>query len=300
MKNRFRLFLLLTLFILFSGCLKENAYKGNWTRKAEFYDGEFRYQATSFALAQKGYLGLGEVEGRVYSDFWEYDPETDKWQRKKDFPGLKRYGAVSFVIGNNAYVGLGYSAAESRNLTDFWKYDCLSDEWTEVTSVDVPSMLYNGAFAIANKGYVVKDGEILVYEPQTNSWTVKREYEPVGASGIVFAFSIKGKGYFGGLDKAYEYNPTTNELTEIASFPFSSSTTYYKLINFAQGNYGYVLDSRTLFSYNPATNTWKTASLAPFYNSMGYCVADNRIFFVFCNNPEGTAKAVWEYIINPQ
>lgn len=297
MKRKSYLFLLLTLVVLFSGCLKDNAYKGtqNWTRKAEFYEGEFRYQSTTFALGTNGYLGLGEVEGRVYSDVWAYNAESDTWQRKNDFPGLKRYGAVSFVIGTKAYVGLGYSAAESRNLTDFWEYDYLNDEWTEVASVDEPSMLYNGAFAIANKGYVVKDGEILVYDPQTNYWNVKQEYESVGESGIVFAFSIKGKGYFGGLEKAYEYDPTTNELKEISTYPFLSYVTYYRLINFAHGNYGYILDSRLLSSYNPQTDQWESVTQAPFYNSMGYCISQNRLFFVFCNNTEGSAKTVWEY-----
>ena len=55
--------------------------------------------------------------------------ETGNWVKASDFEGVTRSGAISFSIGNFAYVGLGYDGDEY--LRDFWRYDPELNFWQE-------------------------------------------------------------------------------------------------------------------------------------------------------------------------
>jgi N-acetylneuraminic acid mutarotase len=73
-----------------------------------------------FSLNGKGYLATGGL-GSVGSDVWEYDPVTDLWERKTVFEGSSRVDAVSFCIGNRAYLTTGRSS--SSYFDDLWAFD---------------------------------------------------------------------------------------------------------------------------------------------------------------------------------
>jgi N-acetylneuraminic acid mutarotase len=64
-----------------------------------------RQYATTFTIGAKTYLGLRDNGGT--SDFWEYDPATNLWTEKANFPGDARAYAIAFSIGNKGYVGAG-------------------------------------------------------------------------------------------------------------------------------------------------------------------------------------------------
>src|SRR5579859_7916825 len=59
------------------------------------------------------------------------------WDKMGSFEGIPRSGAVSFVIGNYAYVGTGFNAESNTKLKDFWKYDATADTWTPMA--DLPA-----------------------------------------------------------------------------------------------------------------------------------------------------------------
>ena len=86
-----------------------------------------RERAVGFALMGKGYLFGGQDTAEViHKDLWSYDPATDIWTQKADMPGSARRDAVSFTIGNYAYVGSGMdsvSAPTGITLKDFWRYN---------------------------------------------------------------------------------------------------------------------------------------------------------------------------------
>ena len=76
-----------------------------WTQKADF-GGSARMHATGFSVNGKGYIGTGATPGMPwvwFSDFWEYDPDTDSWTQKEDFPST-RYAAAGFSIGDKGYI----------------------------------------------------------------------------------------------------------------------------------------------------------------------------------------------------
>src|SRR6478609_2507194 len=55
------------------------------------------------------------------------------WVRKSDFDGVARSEAVSFVVGDTAYIGTGYDG--SVRLNDFWKYDVDNNYWIQRASM---------------------------------------------------------------------------------------------------------------------------------------------------------------------
>jgi N-acetylneuraminic acid mutarotase len=95
----------------------------SWTQKANIPDSA-RVDAASFSLGNFGYVGIGENElttSGVANDFWKYNPITDQWIQKTNFPGAERDEGAFFSIGNKGYIGLG---GQNSNPTynDFYEY----------------------------------------------------------------------------------------------------------------------------------------------------------------------------------
>jgi len=91
-----------------------------WTRKHDF-PGAGRSGAVAFSTSGRGYLGLGSEQGATVgqgNDFWEYNPATDSWTRKTDFPGGPAYDAKGLSIGGKGYVAPGSSGSQA----EFWQY----------------------------------------------------------------------------------------------------------------------------------------------------------------------------------
>ena len=96
---------------------------GMWYLKAEFL-GVAREKAVGFSIRGKGYIGIGEPA----RGFWEYVPDHNgglgKWNRKLSWnwrPDAIRVDAVSFIIGDRAYIGTGSEQNIRQN--DFWIFD---------------------------------------------------------------------------------------------------------------------------------------------------------------------------------
>ena len=190
-----------------------------WTKKADF-PGKERESVISFSIGNKGYVGLGSYFDmldkiwRFYNDFWEYDPLTDSWVPKAEFPGSARAKAVCFSIGNKGYTGTGYSG-KNKDMDDFWEYDQTLNKWKR--KADFAGEARDGAvgFSIGNRGYIgtgknLKD--FWAYDPVLNKWIKKADFEGTGRENAV-GFSIGEKGYIGtGYDwmcrnDFWEYTP---------------------------------------------------------------------------------------------
>ena len=83
-----------------------------WVRKSDF-PGEARRYGISFSCGGKGYFGMGEdftnsINNKYLIDIWEYDPYSDQWSLKTNFPGTPVILTKSFIIDNKAiYWSLG-------------------------------------------------------------------------------------------------------------------------------------------------------------------------------------------------
>lgn len=203
-----------------------------WSQKADL-PGSVRYNASGFAVNNKGYVCLGwaTTTGSVQlNDLWEYDPINNSWTAKAAFPGGARYTASAFVIGNAAYVGLGYQPLYS----DFYRYEPALNLWTQIASLPSGNERQSaGSFAMNGLGYIVCGNkanasyfkDLWQYNPVLNLWTKKSDIpgdERLGPA----SFQINNLGFAGLGSKnnalqsdSYFYNDTTDQWISAPQFP---------------------------------------------------------------------------------
>lgn len=110
------------------GVIENGELLGSWTRMAEL-PASGREQGIAFSIGKYGYAGLGGQYGTPSDiDFWRFDPLANDWLRLADVGDVndiifRRQDAVSFVIGETAYVGSG-NITENIEVADnqFFKY----------------------------------------------------------------------------------------------------------------------------------------------------------------------------------
>lgn len=191
-----------------------NPNSDQWIQKKTF-PGELRSLANGFSIGGKIYVGSGidfynQVGGQFKPlvDFWEYDIATDSWTRKKDFPGGCRWQAINFSVGGKGYLGSGPDY-DKQLKTDFWEYDPVADNWTR--KADFPSTARGVTFnaVVGSNAYVIGGSaitnnllsiiayrEVWMYNPSTNTWSLKEEYPGSGQMSLT-GFSNGSKIYMG-------------------------------------------------------------------------------------------------------
>ncbi|MDR2467106.1 MAG: galactose oxidase [Prevotellaceae bacterium] len=125
------------------------------------------------------------------------------WTTLGDFDGSARNGAVGFVIGDAAYVCLGYND-KYKNLRDLYKYDPVNKTWTKKEAFPGAPRHSATAFVVNGKGYVGLgyDGtfyydDFWEYDPVRDQWDSVTALFPGGARYGAASASANGKGYVG-------------------------------------------------------------------------------------------------------
>jgi N-acetylneuraminic acid mutarotase len=221
--------------------------------------------------------------------FWEYDPASNVWTRKADFPGSPRYDAAGFSISGKGYLGTGgLNASSSTYCKDFWEYDPVTDHWTQKADFGGGKRFESIGLAIGNKGYfglgldsVTFHKDFWEYDPTINSWTQKSNFPTGPRIAAVACFAIGSYGYFG-LGNAgriyrdfWEYNQTTNNWVRKADFGGIART---EAVGFSIGLKGYIgtgLDSMNsplsdLWEYTPDSVTGIAVAEAPSFSIQTY------------------------------
>lgn len=101
---------------------------------------------------------------------WAYNPQSDRWQQRADFPGIERNRGAGFAVGGQGYYGLGAAVVDQRGLRDLWRYDPGKDRWQYVT--DYPGQ-GNRYLAVLNAPDQVYIG--WGYESQSTATSVIRQ-----------------------------------------------------------------------------------------------------------------------------
>lgn len=239
----------------------------SWTQLADF-PGSARSKATAFSIDDKGYMGTGynytTETGETYlSDFWEYDPASNTWTRRADFPGSARYDAVSFAVDGQGYVGAGY---DGNYLKDFYAYNPLSDTWTQIVSIGGTKRRGASSFVIDGVAYVCcgqNNGtyvdDFWKYDPSAGTWTQLRdlsdssdeEYDDEYTSitrMYANTFVIDGVAYLtcgeaGSLiDTTWKYYPSSDQWEEVHAFKGSTRT---EAVAFSNGERGFVATGKS-------------------------------------------------------
>ena len=219
-----------------------------------------RHRATGCATSHRGYMGLGHVNGTgqdiSYKDWWEYDPASDTWTQRADFP-VSTHGAVSFVVDNCPIVGGGSALS-----TQFYKFDPSMNTWSPIANCILSNPGDSQGFAVENKGYVYQGNQLAKYDPATNSWSMCAT-APMTFGQWTCSFAIEGSGFIKGGTQLWEYKPLHDQWLARASFPGVSTG---GSSGFAIQQHGYVtcgyvgglsVVTNQVWSFHPATNTWK-------------------------------------------
>ncbi len=108
-----------------------NKKKGIGDVTDESYDDDYStivgINKVAFAIGGKAYIATGTY-GSMILDVWEWDPTTDLWELKTKFEGSSRTEAVSFIIGDRAFVTTGKNS--SYYFDDLWEFKPF-DEYNE-------------------------------------------------------------------------------------------------------------------------------------------------------------------------
>jgi hypothetical protein len=128
-----------------------------------------RYGQASIVLNGKGYVGCGTDENWFTNDFWEYNPVSDFWLQKANFPGSSRGFASAFSVAGKGYMGLG---TDGGFRDDWYEYDVASDSWSVKAPVpnggrrSAPTFVISGAgYAMMGKGVNGKHRDLWQYHP---------------------------------------------------------------------------------------------------------------------------------------
>ncbi len=261
-------------------------------------------------------LGCGKDE--------EEDEEEliGNWTELSDFDGIPRSDAVAFVIGNKAYIGIGYDGSDRLN--DFWEYDPQLNNWTR--KADFPGVPRNGAvgFGTDTKGYIGTgyDGvnklkDFWEYDPATDTWVQISGFGGSARYGAV-AFAIGNKGYVGtGYDGAdlkdfWEYDPSTNQWTQKLSLGGGKRR---DAVAFAIAGKGYIctgIDNGVyeddFWEYDPTADKWNgkrsivNESGEEYDDDYSSIIGTNKIAFsvngkgyVATGGAGSAGTEVWEY-----
>ena len=234
-----------------------------WNQKAN-YPNFPRHRCAAFSIGNKGYMGIGHINSGLisddYHDWWEFDPATNSWTQKADYP-VDRYGTATFVIGNKGYMGTGQKQS-APDQKDFYEYDPITNIWTQKADFPMTSA-GNLGFAINGMGYMgISSGTGLYrYDPTLDTWTAVST--PITSSDYGSIFVISNKAYIvpAYSTALYMFEPltglTTNKAPFIGPIRYGSSSFALK----GQGYIGfgdYLTTYKDFYFYEPSTDSWDT------------------------------------------
>lgn len=230
---------------------------GPWQMKPPM-EGEGRHRGLAISIGNKGYVGTGHYNGTgqnvMFDDWWEFDPSTNSWSQKADYPYLCQ-GSVGWGTATKGYVGGG-----SVSGNQYFSYDPITNAWTAIAPCPVATG-DKESFMVNGKGYVLGTGSLYEYDPSTNAWTQKAN-PPFTPTTWLCAFETATSGFVKNLFNLYEYKPLTNTWITRANFPgiMVSGGTAFQVHNkgYVVGGYYAGLGDVTgeIWEFNPGSNTW--------------------------------------------
>jgi N-acetylneuraminic acid mutarotase len=255
-----------------------------WTRMADFSGGQ-RNGSVAYEVNGKMYIFFGLSPSLTsYNDVWEYNPATNQWLLKSYCPGLGRYNARGFVVGDSViYIGTGTYNNGDDYLFDFWKYSPSTNTWEQKADFPGGKRMAAVSFALNDKGYFGTGlfdtyspmSDFWSYDPLQDEWTHLNDF-PSTRFGMV-SFVIDSIAYVGTGDDYlnlfidfWKYNTSEDIWEQIDSPP-----TQKRLcgVSFTIGNIGYLVTGwdkvnyfADLWAYSPdiPTNTMEHSANTSF------------------------------------
>jgi N-acetylneuraminic acid mutarotase len=278
---------LLLLLIVYTTSFATLKAQGTWAPRASLPDSSMDQGISGFSIGNYGYTGLGEYNSiaKYFDYLWQFNPATNSWAQKANFPGSARVAPASFVIGNNAYLVTGSVANDGKCVKECWEYNSITNTWKQKASFPGGARTYATAFSIGGKGYVGTGANELSdfykdfysYDTATDTWTKIADFGGIARSGAN-GFAVNGKGYvcFGQDSNIFyygdmwEYDTGTNSWTRKNNIP-SAGTPHLAANGFVICNNIYVgggVDSannfnHTFWKYSTTQDSWTQVASVP-------------------------------------
>jgi N-acetylneuraminic acid mutarotase len=237
------------------------------------------------------------------------------WVAAASIGGYPRAGSACFVIGNNAYIGMGSNETigGKGRLRDFWRFS-LDSGWMQMQDFPGPARSNAASFSLGNFGYLGtgSDGinmfdDFYQYDPAANQWTKKASF-PGGARFDAVGFGLQGKGYIGTgygiswLNDFYQYEPAADSW---ARTPGTSGNFSKRrgAVAFVYNNQAYIVTgsnsggmARDFWAFDPSQpSAWKQLSNITNTSEAGfddgYTDIEREYASVFINKDQSGDKA---------
>ncbi len=138
-----------------SSVYEYNPISNNWIIKTTFpglaTSSGGRDGGVATSANTKIYFGTGKDDSFFQNDWWEYDPTTNIWIQKANFPVSGRTGAFAFTLNNTPCAGMGSDGSYND---DTWWYNIANDSWNYTTSFSGAPRRGAAYFVIGNVGYM--------------------------------------------------------------------------------------------------------------------------------------------------
>ena len=223
---------------------------GNFTIPVNTYG----LRPLSFTIGNKGYVLFEE-------SFYEYDPASDIWTRKADFPDTENDRVYAFAFGFEQFGAIGFY----RNSGKVWAYNPFSDEW--ISRAGFPAVVRNNLISVRNH----------------------------------FEFSIANEGYFGFSEniienKFWKYDFTNNQWVELAAYEdlFIAAPMIINNEKFVGISQSTLLPENSWVRYDAASNQWEIFQNHENIRNPDYSFSINNKGYVLNRNVEDFT--IWEFI----
>lgn len=254
------LFLAYLFFYSFTGLCD----KFVWNAKAN-YPSFARHRCAAFSIGNRGYMGTGHINSGsislAYTDWWEYDPSTNSWTQKADYPQA-RFACATFVLGNKGYMG-GGNEQNFGDRDEFYEFDPIANTWTQKANLPIAN---GGGFGFTANGigYMSLSGSLYSYNTSLNTWN----YVSWGVSCPDYSsgFVINNKVYVlpSGSNTLYMWDPVANSTTIKAPCLGNGKFAACSFAVRGQGYVGLGYDwtlgnmAKDFYQYDPILNVWDT------------------------------------------
>jgi len=214
------------------------------------------------------------IEGNALHVF---NPITNEWSKKSNFPGTLRYNGVAFSLDNRLYYGFGETDFDFK-YNDIWSYDPDTDGWKFVMNAPIPERSGLIAFTVDDKAYIGFGkgtsqfipplSDFWRFDPSDNSWTEIGTPLVNGSGDIASSFSIGENGFLIGIQNTsdvWEFNTSTFTWTRKANFPDRieggpALSVGSSGIVFSSSKYGTPYNNNAynarVYEYNQTKDTW--------------------------------------------
>ncbi|MDD5507309.1 MAG: kelch repeat-containing protein [Bacteroidales bacterium] len=117
-----------------------------------FFTGNYRFYTVGFSSGDKGYIFAGQEPGnKILKDLWEYDSNTNLWQKLDELPGSAyRDSPVGFALGERIFMGMGYYG----EYNDLFEYDLENGKWMRLEDLPAKGRSHSTTILIDGKAFV--------------------------------------------------------------------------------------------------------------------------------------------------